>query len=138
MKPRLSKAAIQLREQFDDTYPDRDRRSDGWIGDTRHASRPSDHNPDPKTGVVRAIDIDRDVHKGGSLTSCPILLIKFDSQPRQETSASPMSYSTAELHQLAWAGAGENTREAIRTTIIAISLSLAKVMRMVRSLISRY
>jgi hypothetical protein len=65
MKPRLSKAAQQLREQFDDTYPDRDRRSDGWIGDLRHSSRPSDHNPDPKTGVVRAIDLDRDVHKGG-------------------------------------------------------------------------
>jgi hypothetical protein len=65
MKPTLSKAAIQLREQFDDTFPDRDRRSDGWIGDARHASRPSDHNPDPKTGVVRATDTDRDVHKSG-------------------------------------------------------------------------
>ncbi len=43
MKPTLSKAAQQLREQFDDTFPDRDRRSDGWIGDPRHASRPSDH-----------------------------------------------------------------------------------------------
>ena len=65
MKPRLSKAAAQLREQFDDTYPDRDRRSDGWIGDLRHASRPSDHNPDPKSGVVRAIDTDADIHKTG-------------------------------------------------------------------------
>jgi hypothetical protein len=64
MKPKLCAAGVQLREQFDDTY-DRDRRSDGWIGDPRHASRPSDHNPDPKTGVVRAIDIDRDVYKGG-------------------------------------------------------------------------
>jgi len=60
VKPRLSKAAIQLREQFDDTYPDRDRSSDGWIGDTRHAARPSDHNPDDQ-GWVRAIDIDRDL-----------------------------------------------------------------------------
>jgi hypothetical protein len=60
MKPKLSKAAIQLREQFDDTYADRDRSSDGWIGDTRHASRPSDHNPDAQ-GWVRAIDIDRDL-----------------------------------------------------------------------------
>jgi hypothetical protein len=25
----------------------------------------SDHNADPKTGVVRAIDVDRDVHKSG-------------------------------------------------------------------------
>jgi hypothetical protein len=60
VKPRLSKAAIQLREQFDDSYADRDRSSDGWIGDTRHAARPSDHNPDAQ-GWVRAIDIDRDL-----------------------------------------------------------------------------
>jgi hypothetical protein len=63
MKPVLCKAGQQLREQFDDTFPDRDRRSDGWIGDLRHSARPSDHNPDPATGVVRAIDVDRDVHK---------------------------------------------------------------------------
>jgi hypothetical protein len=61
MKPILCKAGQQLREQFDDTFPDRDRTSDGWIGDTRHSARPSDHNPDAKTGVVRAIDVDRDV-----------------------------------------------------------------------------
>jgi hypothetical protein len=65
MKPTLCKAGQQLREQFDDTFPDRDRRSDGWIGDLRHSARPSDHNPDPATGVVRAIDVDRDVHKSG-------------------------------------------------------------------------
>ena len=66
MKPVLSKAGQQLREQFDDTFADRDRRSDGWIGDLRHSARPSDHNPDPTSGmVVRAIDIDRDVHKSG-------------------------------------------------------------------------
>jgi hypothetical protein len=63
MKPKLSKAAIQLREQCDDSFPDRDRTSDGWIGDTRHAARKSDHNPDEQ-GWVRAIDIDRDLFKG--------------------------------------------------------------------------
>ena len=61
MKPILCKAGQQLREQFDDSFPDRDRSSDGWIGDTRHSARPSDHNPDSQTGVVRAIDVDRDV-----------------------------------------------------------------------------
>lgn len=60
MKPRLSKSAIQLREQIDDAFPDRDRTSDGWIGDAKHAARKSDHNPDAQ-GWVRAIDIDRDL-----------------------------------------------------------------------------
>ena len=60
MKPILCKAGQQLREQVDDSYPDRDRRSDGWIGDVRHSTRVSDHNPDEQ-GVVRAIDIDRDL-----------------------------------------------------------------------------
>jgi hypothetical protein len=63
-KPRLSKSAIQLREQIDDAFPGRDRTSDGWIGDTRHAARKSDHNPDAQ-GWVRAIDIDRDLNGKG-------------------------------------------------------------------------
>jgi hypothetical protein len=63
MKPKLSHAAIQFREQCDDSFPDRDRLSDGWIGDTRHATRKSDHNPDEQ-GWVRAIDLDRDLFKG--------------------------------------------------------------------------
>jgi hypothetical protein len=60
MKPKLCKAGIQLREQFDDAYGDRLRTSDGWIGDSRHSARKSDHNPDEQ-GWVRAIDIDRDL-----------------------------------------------------------------------------
>jgi hypothetical protein len=65
MKPILCRAGQQLREQFDDSFPDRDRRSDGWVGDLRHSARPSDHNPDRETGIVRAIDVDRDVYKSG-------------------------------------------------------------------------
>ena len=60
MKPKLCKAGQQLREQFDDCFSDRDRTSDGWIGDSRHSARKSDHNPDGE-GWVRAIDIDRDL-----------------------------------------------------------------------------
>ena len=60
MTPKLCKAGQQLRLQVDDSYISRDKTSDGWLGDYRHASRPSDHNPD-ESGIVRAIDIDRDL-----------------------------------------------------------------------------
>lgn len=65
MKPLLCKAGQQLREQIDDCFPDRDRKSDGWIGDLKHASKgsKSDHNPDysnknSEWAYVRAIDVD--------------------------------------------------------------------------------
>lgn len=60
MTPKLCKAGQQLREQIDDTFPDRDRSSDGWIADARHvAAGKSDHIP--SQGIVYAIDVDRDL-----------------------------------------------------------------------------
>ena len=62
MRPWLCKAGETLREQINVKYPDRDKTSDGWLGDARHAARKSDHNPDPSAEyVVRAIDIDKDL-----------------------------------------------------------------------------
>ncbi len=58
---KLCKAGQQLREQIDDDYPDRDRKSDGWVADARHLAKGnSDHIPD-STGIVRALDIDADL-----------------------------------------------------------------------------
>jgi hypothetical protein len=68
----LSAAGVRLRQQIDRKYPKRDKRSDGWIGDSSHAATASDHNPcwtctGPSRGVVRAIDIDADlVPKAGN------------------------------------------------------------------------
>jgi hypothetical protein len=59
--PKLCAAGIQLREQIDDDYPDRDRKSDGWVADARHLAKgSSDHIPDAR-GIVRALDIDSDL-----------------------------------------------------------------------------
>jgi hypothetical protein len=57
MKPWLSKAADILRDQINHAFVDRSRKADGWIGDLKHQSRKSDHNPRP-SGEVCAIDID--------------------------------------------------------------------------------
>jgi hypothetical protein len=58
---KLCKAGQQLREQIDDDYPDRDRKSDGWIADARHMAKgTSDHIP--QDGIVRALDIDADLN----------------------------------------------------------------------------
>jgi hypothetical protein len=58
---KLCKAGQQLREQIDDDYPDRDRKSDGWIADARHVAKgTSDHIP--RDGIVRALDIDANLN----------------------------------------------------------------------------
>ena len=62
MTPKLCKAGIQLREQIDDCFPERSRASDGWVADARHiAAGTSDHIPDAYSGIVRAIDVSRNL-----------------------------------------------------------------------------
>ena len=71
MTPWLCKAGIQLREQIDDWFPDRDRSSDGTLGDARHALTKSDHNPDATSqpaNVIRAFDCDADLSKQKGLS----------------------------------------------------------------------
>lgn len=68
LAPSLSK----LRTELNTLWPNRDRTSDGWIGDASHQARPSDHNPDWSAGgVVRAIDVDKDgINVGALLAAC--------------------------------------------------------------------
>jgi hypothetical protein len=71
MKPFLSKSGETLRNQINRAFPDRDKRSDGWIGDARHSATKSDHNPCVSTGAVRAIDVDSDL--GGAANNAHYL-----------------------------------------------------------------
>jgi hypothetical protein len=57
----VAPALLTLRAEVDAAYPDRDKASDGTIGDPSHAARASDHNPDWDSippGCVRAMDVD--------------------------------------------------------------------------------
>ena len=62
-RPRLVKAGVTLRDQLNQRFPKRDKRSDGWVGDSAHQAGKSDHNPD-KNGWVHAIDIDENMGSG--------------------------------------------------------------------------
>lgn len=55
----LAPALVEFRDEINEQFPNRDKSSDGWIGDASHQARSSDHNPDwDDDGIVRAIDID--------------------------------------------------------------------------------
>ena len=49
--PYSTPALLTLKAQIDEAYPDRPTASDGWLGDTAHQARKSDHNPDPDGSV---------------------------------------------------------------------------------------
>jgi len=54
----LVPCGVRLRSDFNALAPDRDKTSDGWLGDTAHQQETSDHNPD-ETGNVPIRDADR-------------------------------------------------------------------------------
>lgn len=67
---RVAESLLKLRDQINDAYPNRNKGSDGTIGDEAHQAEgtSSDHNPFVKdrdgVGVVRALDITHDPANG--------------------------------------------------------------------------
>lgn len=64
---RLAFALDKLRNQVNTRYPNRSKASDGTIGDERHQSRSSDHNPHVRDGnqpIVTALDLTHDMANG--------------------------------------------------------------------------
>lgn len=57
----MAKLAPCLRQCANEAAPGFPRRgsSDGWLGDTAHSKRKSDHNADER-GIVHAVDLDKD------------------------------------------------------------------------------
>lgn len=76
---RVAESLVQLRKQIDVSAPQRNKSSDGTIGDTHHASRSSDHNPWVKhngMGIVTALDITHDPHNGVDCNKIAAALIR--------------------------------------------------------------
>lgn len=71
----LIPALVRLRSEFNEVAANRDKASDGWIGDLIHALSVSDHNPDESgrpevrdadnIDEVHAIDVDKDLRLPG-------------------------------------------------------------------------
>lgn len=57
----LAPSLVAFRSEVNARWPNRDKSSDGWIGDTAHATRPSDHNPGARD-LVHAFDLDEDLN----------------------------------------------------------------------------
>jgi hypothetical protein len=72
---RLARSLATLRDQLDAAFPDRSKRSDGWIGDAAHSARVSQHNPN-SAGVVCAIDVTHDPANG---VDCHRLMAELDA-----------------------------------------------------------
>lgn len=67
MSWRVAQSLLALRIELNAHAPDRNRASDGTIGNPEHSARLSDHNPDAY-GVVAAMDLTHDPANGADMS----------------------------------------------------------------------
>jgi murein L,D-transpeptidase YcbB/YkuD len=68
-----AKSLTTLIKQINELFPNRDKASDGTVGDLAHSRRKSDHNPNGQ-GVVCAVDIDKDLSPGGGAADVGLIV----------------------------------------------------------------
>lgn len=102
---RVAKSLNILLKQVNDLAPNRDRSSDGSIGDENHATRNSDHNPwvmDNGIGVVTARDFTNDpAHGMPSQALAEALVASHDSRIKYIISNRQIASGTDQDHP-AW------------------------------------
>lgn len=87
MAPVLTRGLATFSAELDATFPNREKYTDGWIGDSSHSSSTSGHNPD-KTGraeykdgdakdEVRAIDRDKDLRSSVTMEQVIQYLVRL-------------------------------------------------------------
>lgn len=78
---RLAPSLATLRRETDALWPERNKASDGTIGNLAHAARASDHNPDAG-GVVRAWDVTRWIGPDGDVADLIVQHLRATRDPR--------------------------------------------------------
>lgn len=100
--PRKAKSLETLLKQVNARWPKRSKASDGWIGDTAHSARKSDHNPDAD-GIVRAYDFTHDPKNGpNSETLANALLASCDPRIKYVISNKKIASGNAGPKPWAW------------------------------------
>lgn len=72
---RLANSLVTLRNQVNALWPNRNKASDGWLGDAAHQAVKSEHNPN-SAGVVTALDITHDPAHGADMNQLKESLIR--------------------------------------------------------------
>ena len=77
---RITKSLATLRSQVNALAPNRSKLADGWIGDSKHSMRKSDHNPEPD-GTVDAFDLTHDPKNGVDIQKvCDAIIASKDKR----------------------------------------------------------
>lgn len=77
---RITKSLAKFRSQANALAPGRSKASDGWLGDSKHSMRKSDHNPEPD-GTVDAFDLTHDPKNGVDIQKiCDAIIASKDQR----------------------------------------------------------